>query len=516
MDRESGPKPSPTGDAVPVRPSSDQPAPTRPIISGLAADPRVPVWIRRAVIALVIGILITIFGNWRWGLTAAAAAAIIDTIYQSKQMAVIPAAARVTSAQRKTRHRLFLLRPNGYLSVNARAIPGTDSVIDHLVIGPGGVFAVDSERWDRRLPIRTGAVTAKAGPVLYHGPFSQKDRLGARPLGGRAGIPAAQRRHRPRDQRVPGDGDLRSEDPVDGRQPARRRRLLRPGDRQVLPRPDQGRSQRAHHHETDLGGSHRDFQLGAADPPPRLAARASSLTFVADLKTWVAGARPRTLPAAIVPVVVGTGVAIGYHRFSAWRAVLALVVALALQIGVNYANDYSDGIRGTDEVRVGPVRLVAGRLATPRHVLIAALASFAVAGAAGLVLAAVTSWWLLLVGLAAVAAAWFYTGGSRPYGYRALGEVSVFVFFGLVAVVGTAYVQMRYFTWLQVAAAVAGRAARLRTAGDQQPARHPHRQPDGQEDARGRPRGPADPGAVRRLRCAAVLRRDRAGPHRPR
>jgi 1,4-dihydroxy-2-naphthoate octaprenyltransferase len=175
---------------------------------------------------------------------------------------------------------------------------------------------------------------------------------------------------------------------------------------------------------------------------------------VADLKTWVAGARPRTLPAAIVPVVVGTGVAIGYHCFSAWRAVLALVVALALQIGVNYANDYSDGIRGTDEVRVGPVRLVAGRLATPRHVLIAALASFAVAGAAGLVLAAVTSWWLLLVGLAAVAAAWFYTGGSRPYGYRALGELSVFVFFGLVAVVGTAYVQMRYFTWLQVAAAV--------------------------------------------------------------
>jgi 1,4-dihydroxy-2-naphthoate octaprenyltransferase len=175
---------------------------------------------------------------------------------------------------------------------------------------------------------------------------------------------------------------------------------------------------------------------------------------VADLKTWVAGARPRTLPAAIVPVVVGTGVAIGYHRFSAWRAVLALVVALALQVGVNYANDYSDGIRGTDEVRVGPVRLVASRLATPRHVLIAALASFAVAGAAGLVLAAVTSWWLLVVGLAAVAAAWFYTGGSRPYGYRALGEVSVFVFFGLVAVVGTAYVQMRYFTWLQVAAAV--------------------------------------------------------------
>jgi 1,4-dihydroxy-2-naphthoate polyprenyltransferase len=175
---------------------------------------------------------------------------------------------------------------------------------------------------------------------------------------------------------------------------------------------------------------------------------------VADLRTWLAGARPRTLPAAIVPVVVGSGVAFGYHRFSPWRALLALVVALALQIGVNYANDYSDGIRGTDEVRVGPVRLVAGKLATPRQVLAAAMASFAVAGLAGLVLAAVTSWWLLLVGVAAVAAAWFYTGGNRPYGYRALGEVSVFVFFGLAAVAGTAYVQMRTLAWLPVAAAV--------------------------------------------------------------
>jgi 1,4-dihydroxy-2-naphthoate polyprenyltransferase len=121
---------------------------------------------------------------------------------------------------------------------------------------------------------------------------------------------------------------------------------------------------------------------------------------------------------------------------------------------VNYTNDYSDGIRGTDEVRVGPVRLVASKLASPKQVLAAALGSFAVAGAAGLVLAAVTSWWLLLVGLAAVAAAWFYTGGSRPYGYRALGEVSVFVFFGLAAVAGTAYVQMRSLAWLPVAAAV--------------------------------------------------------------
>jgi 1,4-dihydroxy-2-naphthoate octaprenyltransferase len=171
------------------------------------------------------------------------------------------------------------------------------------------------------------------------------------------------------------------------------------------------------------------------------------------IRNWVAGARPRTLPAAVVPVAVGTGVAIGYHGFIWWRAVLALIVALALQVGVNYANDYSDGIRGTDEVRVGPVRLVASGLARPRQVLAAALAGFAVAGVAGLVLAAVTSWWLLLVGAAAVAAAWFYTGGSRPYGYRALGEVSVFVFFGLVAVAGTAYVQLGRLTWLAVAAA---------------------------------------------------------------
>jgi 1,4-dihydroxy-2-naphthoate octaprenyltransferase len=174
---------------------------------------------------------------------------------------------------------------------------------------------------------------------------------------------------------------------------------------------------------------------------------------VAALKDWVAGARPRTLPAAVVPVVVGSGVAAGYGRFSPWRAALALVVALALQIGVNYANDYSDGVRGTDEVRVGPIRLVASRLARPRQVLAAALIAFAIAGVAGLALAAVTSWWLLLVGVAAVAAAWFYTGGSKPYGYHGLGEVSVFVFFGLVAVVGTAYVQTRTLTWLEVVAA---------------------------------------------------------------
>ena len=175
---------------------------------------------------------------------------------------------------------------------------------------------------------------------------------------------------------------------------------------------------------------------------------------MAAARDWVAGARPRTLPAAIVPVVVGSGVAIGYHRFLPWRALLALLVALALQVGVNYANDYSDGIRGTDERRVGPVRLVAAGLAKPRQVLAAAFGCFALACAAGLVLAALTSWWLVLVGAAAVAAAWFYTGGSSPYGYRALGEVAVFLFFGVAAVTGTAYVQMGTVTWLALAASV--------------------------------------------------------------
>jgi 1,4-dihydroxy-2-naphthoate polyprenyltransferase len=175
---------------------------------------------------------------------------------------------------------------------------------------------------------------------------------------------------------------------------------------------------------------------------------------VTAARDWIAGARPRTLPAAIVPVAVGSGVAAGYGEFVAWRAALALAVALALQVGVNYANDYSDGIRGTDEQRVGPVRLVGSGLATPRQVLAAALASFLAAGLAGLVLAAVVSWWLLLLGIAAIGAAWFYTGGSRPYGYRALGEVSVFAFFGVGAVAGTAYVQMDRLTWLAIAAAI--------------------------------------------------------------
>jgi 1,4-dihydroxy-2-naphthoate polyprenyltransferase len=174
---------------------------------------------------------------------------------------------------------------------------------------------------------------------------------------------------------------------------------------------------------------------------------------VAGARDWIAGARPRTLPAAIVPVVVGSGVALGYGRLQPWRAALALLVALALQVGVNYANDYSDGVRGTDEQRVGPVRLVGSGLARPRQVLAAALGCFAVACVAGLALALVTSWWLIPLGGLAVAAAWFYTGGNRPYGYRALGEVSVFLFFGLAAVAGTAYVQMDRVAWLALAAA---------------------------------------------------------------
>jgi 1,4-dihydroxy-2-naphthoate octaprenyltransferase len=175
---------------------------------------------------------------------------------------------------------------------------------------------------------------------------------------------------------------------------------------------------------------------------------------VADARQWLAGTRPRTLPAAVVPVLIGSGVALGYDRFSWWRALLALVVALALQVGVNFANDYSDGVRGSDAKRVGPVRLVAAGLAAPRQVLLAAFACFSVAGAAGLFLAAVTAWWLVAVGVACVAAAWFYTGGPRPYGYHGLGEIFVFAFFGVVAVTGTAYVQMLRFSWLGLAASV--------------------------------------------------------------
>lgn len=155
---------------------------------------------------------------------------------------------------------------------------------------------------------------------------------------------------------------------------------------------------------------------------------------------WIAGARPKTLPAAIAPVLVGT--ALAGANWLPLRALLALVVALSLQIGVNYANDYSDGIRGTDHARVGPVRLVGQGLAPAHRVRTAAFAFFGLAAVAGLVLVALSGhWWLLLIGAASIAAAWLYTGGPRPYGYAGLGEVFVFVFFGLVPVLGSLYVQ---------------------------------------------------------------------------
>ena len=157
---------------------------------------------------------------------------------------------------------------------------------------------------------------------------------------------------------------------------------------------------------------------------------------------WVLGARPRTLPAAVAPVLLGTAVAASEGPVQAWRAVAALVVALALQVGVNYANDYQDGTRGTDRERVGPTRLVASGLAAPAQVRDAALLSFAVAAAAGAALAIAVQPWLLLVGAASIAAAWAYTGGPRPYGYSGWGEMFVFVFFGLVATTGTTYVQL--------------------------------------------------------------------------
>jgi 1,4-dihydroxy-2-naphthoate octaprenyltransferase len=169
---------------------------------------------------------------------------------------------------------------------------------------------------------------------------------------------------------------------------------------------------------------------------------------------WFLGARPRTLPASAVPVLVGTGAAAAYGHAIWWRALLAGVVAVSLQVGVNYANDYSDGVRGTDAVRVGPLRLVASGTATPGAVKRAALLAFVVAAVAGVALAAVAGWWLVAVGAGCVAAAWFYTGGPRPYGYVGLGEVSVFAFFGVVATVGTAYVQTGKLTGLELLTAL--------------------------------------------------------------
>jgi 1,4-dihydroxy-2-naphthoate polyprenyltransferase len=160
---------------------------------------------------------------------------------------------------------------------------------------------------------------------------------------------------------------------------------------------------------------------------------------VEAVNRWLVGARLRTLPAAVVPVALGAACAVGLDGSVWWRAGLALLVSLALQVGVNYANDFSDGVRGTDDIRVGPARLVGGGLASPRAVKRAAFAAFGVAAIAGAVLALVTTLWLIPVGLAAILAGWFYTGGANPYGYIGLGEVFVFVFFGLVATVGTTF-----------------------------------------------------------------------------
>jgi 1,4-dihydroxy-2-naphthoate octaprenyltransferase len=169
------------------------------------------------------------------------------------------------------------------------------------------------------------------------------------------------------------------------------------------------------------------------------------------MNRWITGARPRTLPAAVVPVAVGAAAAVGVgDGIVWWRVVAALVVSLSLQVGVNYANDYSDGVRGTDDVRVGPVRLVASGLAGPSQVKRAAILAFAVAAVAGLAIALATSLVLLLVGAAAIAAGWFYTGGPKPYGYLGLGEVFVFVFFGLVATAGTTYAAVESVTALAV------------------------------------------------------------------
>lgn len=170
------------------------------------------------------------------------------------------------------------------------------------------------------------------------------------------------------------------------------------------------------------------------------------------MNIWIQGARPRTLPAALVPVAVGTAAAAPDVVW--WRAAVALVVALALQVGVNYANDYSDGVRGTDASRVGPARLVGGGMVAPASVRRAAFGAFGVAAVAGLVLAIAVALWLVAVGLACMVAAWYYTGGRRPYGYAGFGEVFVFVFFGLVATTGTAFVQTEELTALAVAAAV--------------------------------------------------------------
>ena len=176
---------------------------------------------------------------------------------------------------------------------------------------------------------------------------------------------------------------------------------------------------------------------------------------MATVAQWVEGARPRTLPNAVAPVIAGTGAAAWLGSAVWWKALLALTVSLALIVGVNYANDYSDGIRGTDDERAGPMRLVGSKLAAPRAVRTAAMLSLGIGAVAGLALALVSEPWLIALGAVCIAGAWLYTGGSKPYGYASLGEVAVFVFFGLVAVLGTQYTQALRVDWVGLGLAVA-------------------------------------------------------------
>lgn len=180
----------------------------------------------------------------------------------------------------------------------------------------------------------------------------------------------------------------------------------------------------------------------------------NSASYSATRRDWWQAARPHTWANAFSPVIIGTGAAAFSGGAHLGRAVLALIVAWALIIGVNFANDYSDGIRGTDEDRTGPTRLTGSGLADPKQVKNAAFISFGIAGVAGIFLSLWSAWWLIIVGALCIAAAWFYTGGKNPYGYRGLGEVAVFIFFGLVAVLGTEFTQSLQISWVGVAAAI--------------------------------------------------------------